>query len=466
MNRILQLTQDKTAALDSAKAILSKMELEKRSEMTTEERAAFDQHKATAAGIAATITAEEEMAALTNIHNDGAERRGRTGAKDGVSGHDNWTDNPYLFGRAPVVGETKVDREARIRLGFGEQLAAVKQAALIQVSAAGGQVDKRLYELQSRAAAAGASEAVPADGGFLIQPDFSSEVLTISHDTGLVYTRARKLPLSETTNSIKVPAVDEQSRVDGSRWGGVRMFWENEADALTGSKPKFRLLELTTKKLTGLYYATNEVLQDARALGALAMQGFGEEMAFKMDDAVIEGNGAGQPMGVMNSPCLVTVAKETGQAAGTIVYENIKKMWGRMWGRSRLNSAWFINQDTEQQLNGMSQVVGTAGAPVYLPPGGASAQPYAMLYGRPVIPIEQCSTLGTAGDIILADFSQYLYVDKGDLQSAVSMHVRFLTDEQTFRWIYRTDGQPIWATALTPFKGSNTLSPFVALAAR
>ena len=57
-------------------------------------------------------------------------------------------------------------------------------------------------------------------------------------------------------------------------------------------------------------------------------------------------------------------------------------------------------------------------------------------------------------------------VDKGDVQQATSMHVRFLTDEMTFRWIYRTDGQPIWHTALTPFNGPNSLSPFIALQSR
>jgi hypothetical protein len=48
----------------------------------------------------------------------------------------------------------------------------------------------------------------------------------------------------------------------------------------------------------------------------------------------------------------------------------------------------------------------------------------------------------------------------------MSVHVAFLTDESIFRFIYRVDGQPIWNAALTPFKGSNTLSPFVVLAAR
>lgn len=455
MNRILQLQQDKTKALDAAEAIRKKAETENRI-LTADERSAFDTHAQMAEDIAATLTIEQRAASLTNIHSDGGQKSHR------IEVHDNFLDKP--FGYEARGNETKEERRRRLAYGLGEQLVAVVDATRKQ--SMGQKGDLRLYELQERAVAAGASEAVPADGGFLIQPDFAQEILYLSHETGLVFPRARKLPLSEYTNAIKIPAVDEQSRVDGSRWGGVRMFWENEADSLVGSKPKFALLEMITKKLTGLYYATNELISDARAMGPLVLQAFGEEMGFKMDDGCIRGTGSGQLLGVLNSPSLITVNKETGQASTTFVYENAKKMWKRMWARSRQNAVWFYNQDMEDQFFGLSQVVGVGGLPVFLPPGGASASPYSTLFGRPMLPIEQCDTLGNVGDIILADFSQYLLVDKGDMQTAVSMHVRFLTDEQTFRWIYRTDGQPWWKTALTPFKGTNTLSPFIALQAR
>ena len=102
-----------------------------------------------------------------------------------------------------------------------------------------------------------------------------------------------------------------------------------------------------------------------------------------------------------------------------------------------------------------------------MPPGGLSSQPYGTLFGRPVIPIEQCQTLGDKGDIILADMSQYILADKGGVQSASSIHVRFVNDESVFRFVYRVAGQPIWHSALTPFTGAaNTLSPFVTLNAR
>ncbi len=114
----------------------------------------------------------------------------------------------------------------------------------------------------------------------------------------------------------------------------------------------------------------------------------------------------------------------------------------------------------------LSQVVGTGGVPVYLPPGGIADTPNARLKGRPVMPIEACATLGTEGDIILADMRAYVTGLKGGIDSAMSMHLRFDYAETAFRFMFSADGQPWLASAITPFKGSNTLSPFVTLATR
>ncbi|MBT53754.1 MAG: phage major capsid protein, partial [Mameliella sp.] len=152
----------------------------------------------------------------------------------------------------------------------------------------------------------------------------------------------------------------------------------------------------------------------------------------------------------------------------TIVYENILKMWARAWARGRSNSVWLINQNIEPELFSMAQTVGTGGVPVYLPANGISGSPYSTLMGRPVLPVEQASTLGTKGDIMLVDLDSYLLIDKAGegVKGAESIHVAFATDEKAFRFTYRVNGQPIWQSALTSAKGTATLSPFVTLNTR
>lgn len=335
---------------------------------------------------------------------------------------------------------------------FGEQLLAAYRAA-----APGGKVDERL----TTRAASGLNESTPSDGGFLVQQDFVTELLKRTYETGILASRAKKIPISTNANGMKINAVDEDSRANGSRWGGVQTYWEGEADELTGSKPKFRQLELSLKKLTGLCYATDELLQDAAALEAVIRQAFAEEFGFKIDDAILNGSGEGEPLGILKSGAIVKVEKEKDQT-DIITVENLIKMWNRLWARSRANAVWYINQELEPYLYTLK----LGDKPVYIPAGGLSEKPYGTLFGRPVIPLEQCSAAGDIGDIVLADIGQYLLIDKGGVKAASSIHVRFLYDESVFRFIYRVDGKPIWNKPLTPYKGSSSVSPFVTLAKR
>jgi HK97 family phage major capsid protein len=341
---------------------------------------------------------------------------------------------------------------------LGHQLQAVYRASMQPHN-----VDPRLIEER---AATGLSESVPADGGFLVQKDFASEILRKAHDQANFKSRARRMPISGNANGTKINAIDEQSRANGSRWGGVQVYWVDEAAAKTASKPKFRQMELTLSKVAGLVYATDENLADAAQLEAIVREALPEEINHEVDETFVTGDGAGKPQGILNSACLVTVAKESGQTAATFLSENVFKMYARMWARSMSNAVWYINQDVWPQIFELKQVVGTGGVPMFIPGGGINAPPFGTLMGRPIQPVEQCETLGTVGDVILADWSQYMYADKGGIESASSIHVRFVNDETVFRFIYRIDGQPIWNSALTPKKGSNTQSPFVVLATR
>ena len=340
--------------------------------------------------------------------------------------------------------------------GIGEFLTCVRNVETKHV------VDPRLIDDEKRAT--GINESVPSDGGFLVPMEYSKELLKDSYDASFVAKKTKKSPVKG--NGMTYKRIDQTSRVEGSRHGGMQIYWLNEGGTVTPTRPKFREMELKLKKIIGMYYASDEILEDAIALEADINEIFIDEFAFKIDDAVINGSGSGMPLGIMKSPCLIEVAKESGQAATTLLYENLVKMWSRMWAPSRRNAVWYINQDVEPQLLTMSLAVGVGGAPVYMAASGASGTPYATLFGRPIIPIEQCQTLGTKGDVIFADPTKYKMIDKNSLNKSTSIHVQFTTDETAFRFTYRADGTPTWNSALTPAHGTNTLSPFVTLADR
>jgi len=144
-------------------------------------------------------------------------------------------------------------------------------------------------------------------------------------------------------------------------------------------------------------------------------------------------------------------------------------MYSRLFAASRPSAVWLINQNVEPQLFSMTLSAGTSGVPVYMPAGGISGQPYGTLFGLPVLPIEQAATLGTQGDVILADLQNgYILAEKGGIKSDMSIHVQFIYDESVFRFVLRIDGQPVRASALTPYKGGSgsTQSHFITLDTR
>jgi HK97 family phage major capsid protein len=191
-------------------------------------------------------------------------------------------------------------------------------------------------------------------------------------------------------------------------------------------------------------------------------------MAWTIDGVILDGNGSGKPLGILNAPCLVEVGKEDGQDADTIYAENIINMEARINPTSDGKAIYVANKDTFPQLAAMNIKVGTAGVPVWIPGNTISGKPYQTLMGRELVFSEHAETLGDKGDIYLADFGQYLVGQKvgGGLRFDTSIHLKFDYDQNAYRIIFRIDGQPAWVSARTPKNSSATVSPFLALEAR
>lgn len=322
----------------------------------------------------------------------------------------------------------------------------------------GRKVDPRLARLiDATKAVQGASEGVPSDGGVLLEPTLTPEVIAPIHDAGAFSADARKLPVSNGSNSGWINGVDETSRATGSRWGGIRGYRLAEGDTVTKSKPTFRRIQWELKKFGALVYDTNELLKDAAQFSSIVEQGCREEIGFMLNDDIMNGLGVSGPQGFMQSGALVTVTRDTGSK---VLGADISAMWARMLPRSKANAKWYINPEVGPQLDALFAVGSTA---VLFPYAGYTADGVRTLYGKPVVETEFNAALNTTGDIVLADMSQYLLWEKGNLEMASSMHVEFLTDQEVVRFIYRADGQSALASALTPYKGTATQSPFVVL---
>ena len=345
---------------------------------------------------------------------------------------------------------------------------------LVNVRAAAYSPSVRERMEREQRAATGAGEVIPADAGFLVTKEIFPDLWQKTYDTGEILKYIKPMPIGPNASGLKVNQVDETSRAEGSRFGGLLGYWVGEGTAPTASKPKFRQMELILQKLAAAYYATDEILQDSVGFAAQINQMVPMELAFRLEDAIVNGDGQAKPLGIANSRnnALQSVAIETGQtlADKALCSENIVKMWARMWPACRKSAVWLINPELEPWIQRMGLAVGVGGMLTYLPPGGLSASPYGALMGRPLIPCEYCAAPGTLNDIVFCDLSpaSYMVIDKGGITGASSIHVNFLQDEQVFRFLHRVQGQPTWSAGLTPKNGTSGVkySPYIALAAR
>ncbi len=346
--------------------------------------------------------------------------------------------------------------EQRIKSAFGQQLIDVMKA-----SRPGSTMSSNLMEIQ--AAAQGAGENIGADGGFLVQQDAGGMLGRDIIGGSDILRRVRQIPLGPGVNGTSFNAFDETSRATGSRFGGVRGYWVDEGSAPTASKPTYRKVELKLSKVAALGYVTNELMEDATAMGNVMFDAFAEELRWLVENAIINGTGSGQPLGVAVSGAAVEVAKETGQTAATIVSENLSKMWARVHTRSKRNLIWTMNTDCNPELDNLY----TTGASSDLEARYITYAPDGVvrIKGREVVETEYNATLGTVNDIIALDPTAYLFASK-PIQMASSMHVAFTTDEQAFRVTWRVDGRPAQISAVTPANGTNTLSSYITLATR
>ncbi len=305
------------------------------------------------------------------------------------------------------------------------------------------------------------SEGINEEGGFAVPPDFRQAILkTILSEESLLSMCDQQ---TTTSNSLSLP-LDHVSPWNTS--DGVQAQWVGEGGTITGTKPKLGSLDTKLHKLAALVPVTEELLEDAPALSRWLTSKVPEKFTSAINEALINGNGIGKPVGMLNAACKVTVTASANAAANTVKAQNIVDMWARAYGPMRRNAVWLINQDVEAQLQTMVMPGSSPSFPAYLPPGGLANAPYATLLGRPVVPIEACQALGTEGDIILAIPNQYLTVTKGGnsgLRTDVSMHLYFDSDHTAFRFIIRVGGQSYWPSSIARAHGSNTLSPIITL---
>ncbi len=342
---------------------------------------------------------------------------------------------------------------------LGEQLKAVYNLRRHGIQ------DRRLQQVNN--AVLGNNEGTGAEGGFAIQTDFAGRILESALERNSLLQRLDRYTCSSGANAMRWVAVDETD-ISSSVFGGVRMFWASEGCTVPATHPKLREIKLDLEKMMGFAYATDEMLEDAVFMSGFYSTAFSLAADELLTGAVIAGDGVGKPLGWLNSSALIAVPKESGQAAGTLVGNNVIKMQARSMPKGRERLVWVMHPDLEEQLPTLSISSGDGSASKFLwdPEGGIRNFDTQRVLGKPVIFDQNCASPGVVGDVMLVDPFQYILLSKGSVKQDWSMHVEFLTDQMCFRVVFRCNGTPKVKSPLTIKNSTKTRSPFVALADR
>jgi len=321
--------------------------------------------------------------------------------------------------------------------------------------------DKRLIP-----AAKGLEEGDPESAGNLVPIEYQETMLKLAIERGKIFPLCSMTPMRSAEEKFPVSmSLDEST---GKMYGGIEFVWTDEGKAKSEKEFKLQRITLRSNTAAALCVSSNQLLEDSRPRADMVIRDlFTDSYKNMMDNIVVNGTGAGQPLGILHSPCLYTVAKESGQEAATIVWNNIKKMMTRMFPDGKDFCYWIINDECLEQIWDLNAVVGTGGSSVMVASGaGQDIKPRPQtLMSRPIIWCSHGSALGSKGDIILADLRQILIGIRKKMTIDVSIHRYFELNQALYRIESRLDGQPTCPSTMRT-RTNFEVAPFVTLAAR
>lgn len=456
------LRAKRLTALSNADAIIARAKADGDRDLTDAEDQEVEKFSAEAKAAAEGVAKAERSAARRKDVSDQLNDLSRPNARKSIQSDGDLDGLPVATASASVPNFLK--DPMRGFKSHQDLFLAVKRAGC------GEKADERLRSISGRygvqadgtpitpnAAAGSDEQSTFSDpyGGFLITKTTAPGVLQVGYDPDPLAGLTQKIPMTTVEVSLNA-RVDKDHTSSVS--GGLVVYRRNESQIAAPSRMQFEQVVLHADALMGVAYATEEVLRDSPiSFAAVLERGFRDQFGAKAIIERLDGSGVGAPLGVNNAACKIDVAKEAGQAAGTINYKNVIKMRARCFGYG--NAVWYANHDCLPEIMSIT-APGSTIPLVQQTTGGVET-----LFGRPIFFGEFAKSIGTVGDIHLTNWSEYLEGEYEPIQGLSSTHVRFVEHEQVFKFWKRNCGQPWWKTALTPANGP-TLSPFIRLAAR
>jgi HK97 family phage major capsid protein len=198
------------------------------------------------------------------------------------------------------------------------------------------------------------SEGTAADGGYLVPETFSSEIIRIAPNYGVVRRNARNYPVTGAGYKTHLPTV-----------GNVTVSRVNEKAKIPASQPTEGQTNITIKKIAGLVPMSNELLKDANVdtVNILTTL-FAEAFAKYEDEWGFLGKAAGEGIFQNTSVPVVTMAstKDTYLEA---TEDDLLDLLGQLDESALSGAKWWMSWSV---FNGFRKIEDTTGRKIIQAP--------------------------------------------------------------------------------------------------
>lgn len=290
------------------------------------------------------------------------------------------------------------------------------------------------------------------DGGFLVPVQYDTTIMQVTPQDAIVRPRATVIPADASTPdaTLKMPALDYSENM----YGGVTVSWIAEQDDKPQTEFDLVQISLNPFEVAGYIPVSDKLLRNSAAAGMLIEKLLrGALLAEEDKRFLLAGGGTTKPTGIIDHVATIEIPRD---AVNKISYGDLVDVYSSIRGQ---NPVWVVSPTVLPQLMQMTTPMGQL---LWQSVPAIAGSPGSLL-GCPVIRNERSPILGQEGDVMLADFSQYLIKDGSGLAVAASEHVYFLKNTTVVKAYRFVDGSPWLASALTLEDGSTQASPFVVL---
>lgn len=410
---IRDLIEQRQNAWDHAKALLDKLDEEKRTEWTAEESVEFERMNADIDALGARIRELEESEQRKRDLDEQRDRyRHVVTPADGDLQEATLEDEFRSF----LKGESGRSLSVRIDARAKQRSAGVEYRDLSKLSAAAG------------------ANVVPTG--------FVSKLYEHLVEVSAVRQAGATVLTTDSGENLLVPKTTAH--------GSAALVAETAA--ITENDPTFGQVTLNAYKYGVLIQVSSELITDTAVdlLGYVARQA-GRALGLASGAHFITGTGTAQPEGVATN---VTTGKTgtTGQTL-TVIYDDLIDLYHSIVSGYRARSSWLMK---DSSLASIRKLKDTTNQPIWQP-GLVSGAPDTLL-GRPIFTDPGVAAMAaSAKSILFGDFGSYYTIrDVAGVRFERSDDYAFGNDLVTFRALLRTDGKPIDTTAVKAYVNSAT----------